>query len=270
MRAGADRVLSPYQIGGLQLAQTALRPAVVDFVQLATSSDNLELNMEQVRIGEGASLAGRTIVEANLRQRFGVVVVGIQRAGGRDGVQSAARERDAAWAIISSCSAGRAPARARGRGRRRLRPSVCPEHDERPTTRRPCGGGGDSRVGAAGRARVHGARGPAARARHRARRRGSGVGDLRPQQGPGGHASPGCGSICSGCRRPRRSTSCSALVRRLNASDEPRRHPGAVAAAGGDGPRRRAAGVRRDRSRQGRRRLHTRQRRPAGPGPCAS
>jgi voltage-gated potassium channel len=83
VRAGADRVLSPYQIGGLQLAQTALRPAVVDFVQLATSSDNLDLNMEQVRIEGGASLAGRTIIEANLRQRFGVVVVGIQRADGR-------------------------------------------------------------------------------------------------------------------------------------------------------------------------------------------
>ncbi len=37
LRAGADRVISPYQIGGLQLAQTALRPAVVDFVQLATT-----------------------------------------------------------------------------------------------------------------------------------------------------------------------------------------------------------------------------------------
>jgi voltage-gated potassium channel len=83
VRAGADRVLSPYQIGGLQLAQTALRPAVVDFVQLATSSDNLELNMEQVRIGPGAALAGRTILEANLRQRFGVIVIGIQRADGR-------------------------------------------------------------------------------------------------------------------------------------------------------------------------------------------
>jgi voltage-gated potassium channel len=82
VRAGADRVLSPYQIGGLQLAQTALRPAVVDFVQLATSSDNLDLNMEQVRIGEGASLAGRSLVDAMLRQRFGVVVVGIQRAAG--------------------------------------------------------------------------------------------------------------------------------------------------------------------------------------------
>ena len=75
-------MLSPYQIGGLQLAQTALRPAVVDFVQLATSSDNLDLNMEQVQIADGAPLAGRSIIEANLRQRFGVVVVGIQRASG--------------------------------------------------------------------------------------------------------------------------------------------------------------------------------------------
>src|SRR4029453_12668777 len=58
VRAGADRVVSPYQIGGLQLAQTALRPAVVDFVQIATSSENLELNMEQVEIGEGSALAG--------------------------------------------------------------------------------------------------------------------------------------------------------------------------------------------------------------------
>jgi voltage-gated potassium channel len=82
VRAGADRVLSPYQIGGLQLAQTALRPAVVDFVQLATGSDNLDLNMEQVQIGTDTALAGRTIVQANLRQRFGVVVVGIQRANG--------------------------------------------------------------------------------------------------------------------------------------------------------------------------------------------
>ncbi len=83
VRAGADRVISPYQIGGLQLAQTALRPAVVDFVQIATSSENLELNMEQVRIADGAPLSGRTLLDSNLRQRFGVIVVGIQRANGR-------------------------------------------------------------------------------------------------------------------------------------------------------------------------------------------
>ena len=82
MRAGADRVISPYQLGGLQLAQTALRPAVVDFVQLATSSENMDLNLEQVHITEGSSLAGRSLIDAGLRQRFGVVVVGIRRADG--------------------------------------------------------------------------------------------------------------------------------------------------------------------------------------------
>ncbi len=83
LRAGANRVVSPYQIGATQMAQTALRPAVVDFVELATSSENLELAMEQVSIGATSELSGRTIVEANLRQRFGVIVVGIQREGGR-------------------------------------------------------------------------------------------------------------------------------------------------------------------------------------------
>jgi voltage-gated potassium channel len=82
MKAGASRVVSPYQIGAVRLAQTALRPAVVDFVELATSSENLELAMEQVSIGAESGLAGRTILEANVRQRFGVIVVAIQREGG--------------------------------------------------------------------------------------------------------------------------------------------------------------------------------------------
>lgn len=82
-RAGADRVISPYHLGGLQIAQTAMRPAVVDFLQLATSSDNMELNLEQVHITEGSPLAGRSLIDAGLRQRFGVVVVGIRRADGK-------------------------------------------------------------------------------------------------------------------------------------------------------------------------------------------
>src|SRR5919197_1710546 len=49
-RAGADRVISPYQIGAMQIAQTALRPAVVDFVELATTSNDVELAMEEIAI----------------------------------------------------------------------------------------------------------------------------------------------------------------------------------------------------------------------------
>ena len=78
-RAGANRVVSPYEIGAVQIAQTALRPAVVDFVELATSSDNLELAMEEITIAPGSSMARQSILDANVRQRFGVIVVAIQR-----------------------------------------------------------------------------------------------------------------------------------------------------------------------------------------------
>jgi voltage-gated potassium channel len=78
-RAGANRVISPYQIGAVQIAQTALRPAVVDFFELATSSDNLELAIEEIAIGPRSALANQSILGANLRQRYGVIVVGVQR-----------------------------------------------------------------------------------------------------------------------------------------------------------------------------------------------
>jgi len=82
-RAGANRVLSPYEIGGIQIAQTALRPAVVDFVELATSSDNLDLMMEEITIGATCSMASQSILQANIRQRYGVIVIGIQRQAGK-------------------------------------------------------------------------------------------------------------------------------------------------------------------------------------------
>lgn len=81
-RAGADRVISPYQLGAVQIAATALRPAVVDFMRLATSSERLDLAAEQIDIGEGAPFAGKKLKDTNLRQDFGVVVVAIKRASG--------------------------------------------------------------------------------------------------------------------------------------------------------------------------------------------
>lgn len=81
-RAGANRVISPYHIGAAHIVQSALRPAVVDFVQLATSSEHLDLSMEQVHIEANSPLVGRTILAAGIRQRFGVIVIAIKRDGG--------------------------------------------------------------------------------------------------------------------------------------------------------------------------------------------
>ncbi len=81
-KAGADRVISPYRIGAVQIAQTALRPGVVDFVEIATSSDNLELSIEEIRVDEKSKLAGRPLAEVIQRDKMNVVVVGIQHTHG--------------------------------------------------------------------------------------------------------------------------------------------------------------------------------------------
>jgi voltage-gated potassium channel len=80
--AGANRVISPYHIGAVQMAQTALRPAVVDFIALATSSDSVELALEEIAVAPASALAGQSLLEANLRHRFSVIVIGIQRPDG--------------------------------------------------------------------------------------------------------------------------------------------------------------------------------------------
>lgn len=81
-RAGADRVISPYTLGAIQMAHTALRPAVVDFMRLATSSEHLDLSAEQIELAGHGTLVGKTIREAELRQRYGVMVVAIRRKEG--------------------------------------------------------------------------------------------------------------------------------------------------------------------------------------------
>jgi voltage-gated potassium channel len=83
MRAGATRVISPTAIGGQRVVQAVLRPAVLDFIDLATKSQHLELQMEQALVQKGSSLDGVTIRDAALRERCDVLVVAVQRADGR-------------------------------------------------------------------------------------------------------------------------------------------------------------------------------------------
>jgi voltage-gated potassium channel len=79
VRAGASKVVSPYTMGGSGIANAILRPAVVDFIDLVTRREHLELQMEEVRVGATSPLAGQTILETGLRQLFGVIVVAVKK-----------------------------------------------------------------------------------------------------------------------------------------------------------------------------------------------
>jgi voltage-gated potassium channel len=82
LRAGANRVISPYHIGGMQIAQALIRPAVVDFLELATHSEHLDLQMEELTIGKGSRFDGRTPCECGLEEDRGLMVVAVKRVSG--------------------------------------------------------------------------------------------------------------------------------------------------------------------------------------------
>ena len=83
IRAGANRVVSPYVIGGQRMAMAVLRPNVMDFIELATRSDYMELQIEESRIEPGSALAGRSLKDSRVRQDLGVIIVAIKKPDGR-------------------------------------------------------------------------------------------------------------------------------------------------------------------------------------------
>jgi voltage-gated potassium channel len=82
-RAGADKVVSPYHIGGIRIAHTILKPTVVDFLELTAKAGNMEIQIEEVVVEEASSLAGKTIKEADIRAKNWVVIVALKKDNGR-------------------------------------------------------------------------------------------------------------------------------------------------------------------------------------------
>ncbi len=81
IRAGANRVFSPYVIAGRQMALSALHPVVVEFIDtLATRGEGAPI-LAEIEVADGSGLAGRTIHDV-LHACRSVVVLGLQRPTG--------------------------------------------------------------------------------------------------------------------------------------------------------------------------------------------
>lgn len=81
-KAGADRVSLPYQIGGYHMAAVALRPAVVDFLDVIIDGKHSELQIEEINVDRGSQLIGRKIGEYLSRKKTGATVLAINKKSG--------------------------------------------------------------------------------------------------------------------------------------------------------------------------------------------
>ena len=84
-RAGASTVLTPYTFIGNRLAQSLLRPHVLDFFEMTSAidgSDKHDIRIEQVHIGGDSPLVDRTLEESRVREDYGIIVLAISKSTG--------------------------------------------------------------------------------------------------------------------------------------------------------------------------------------------
>jgi voltage-gated potassium channel len=91
--AGANRVAMPYQIGGYHMASMALRPNVVDYMDIMTGKNgHTELEVEEMVVGESSRLAGRRLGKALAEDEVGATVIAINGADGSSRVRPSGNE----------------------------------------------------------------------------------------------------------------------------------------------------------------------------------
>jgi voltage-gated potassium channel len=81
-KAGANRVATPYQIGGYHMATMALRPGVLDFLDVIVDSRHDELEVEEIEIPRNSFLVGKSIAAAISRDKTGVSILAINKKDG--------------------------------------------------------------------------------------------------------------------------------------------------------------------------------------------
>jgi len=79
LRAGADRVISPSEIVGGRIAAMLTRPGLVSFLDVINRPGKRQLRMEIVAVPSGSPLAGRTLAEAAIPQKTGLIVIAVQK-----------------------------------------------------------------------------------------------------------------------------------------------------------------------------------------------
>jgi len=83
IRAGANKVVAPYDLGGFRIAQAVLRPTVLDFLESIVDNQEMGgLRLDEIHVPPGSRLDGVNVVDAGLRKDMNLIVVAIKSGTG--------------------------------------------------------------------------------------------------------------------------------------------------------------------------------------------
>ena len=80
--AGANRVVSPYIMGGMRIAQSVLRPKLAGFIDEVIGPATTDLDFDEVTVPEGSNLVGMALRESKISQETGVYLLSIRHSSG--------------------------------------------------------------------------------------------------------------------------------------------------------------------------------------------
>lgn len=81
--AGVNQIVSPYRVSGLQIAERIIRPSVSSLFELTDDEAGNTLVIEEIKIPSTSKLAGKKLIDTNLRQYTGAIVAAIIHSDGR-------------------------------------------------------------------------------------------------------------------------------------------------------------------------------------------
>ena len=82
-KAGASRVVKPYEAGGTRMAELLMRPGVVEFIDIVSRDRSVDLSIEEVTVEEKSALSGKNLAGSPIRQELNVIVVSVNRREGK-------------------------------------------------------------------------------------------------------------------------------------------------------------------------------------------
>ncbi|MEP2669613.1 MAG: potassium channel protein [Cyclobacteriaceae bacterium] len=78
-RAGANKVVKPFAIGGIHMAHLITQPYVIEFLEILTGIKEQDLQLEEYMFNElKEEFKNKTIKELDIRQNTGATVIGVK------------------------------------------------------------------------------------------------------------------------------------------------------------------------------------------------
>ncbi|MBA7561368.1 Glutathione-regulated potassium-efflux system protein KefC [subsurface metagenome] len=81
LQIGANKIVSPYKLSGLKIAQGLIRPTLVDFMDLIIRRKELALYMEELVVKKDSKIVNRNLTECDIRRTANVIVVAMKKPG---------------------------------------------------------------------------------------------------------------------------------------------------------------------------------------------